>query len=343
MTILEFPNETIQCILRFLQRSDRPSLAKCLRVCKRWQTIGESILWRHVFLENKRDDLSLSKFYSTIDDTANGLSFLVESLTLHIGCYASWSHHHPKAPNEDSISIAGLVLLSLPALKSLSIKCQNSSQDQLHDVLRRVSSSLESFELHYPWDLDVTSQWGSALPQCTPRLHICPLLSNILSKVKHFQIQAVRLCEDSIPEFREQGSIVKGQTINIALLRAESRHTSERLAHQIAIKLSKLLRAKTEDFHNFKSVNVTSYLGRKRQPIPHAWHGFIVRDLKHNIMTVTPCYETLRVMATARFDRNEDGTTRYFMRISDTRSSNGLRDVFTGVFLDLLPGIVPND
>lgn len=181
MTILEFPNEITQRILRFLQRSDRPSLAKCLRVCKRWQNIGESILWRHVFLEIKRDNLSLSKFYNTIDDTANGLSFVVESLTLHICCDATWPPHHPKARNEDSISIAGLVLLSLPALKSLSIKCHDSSRDQLHDVLRRVSSSLESFELHYPWDLNVASQWE--IPQCTPRLHICPLLSSILSKV----------------------------------------------------------------------------------------------------------------------------------------------------------------
>lgn len=341
MTILEFSNEITQHVLKFLQRSDRPSLAKCLRVCKRWQSIGEPILWRHVFLEDNGDHLSL--FYNTIDDTSNGLSFLVESLTLHICRDATWSHHHPKVPNENRISIAGLILLSLPAVKSLSIKCQDSSRDQLHDVLRRVSPSLESFELHYPRDLNVARQWGSALPQCTPWLHICPLLSGILSKVKHFQIQAARLCEDSVPEVREQGSIGKGQTINITLLQAQSRNTSERLAHQIANKLSKLLCAESEDFHNFKSVNVTSYLGRKRRLIPHAWHGFVVRDLKHNIITVTPCYEILRFMATARFDRNDDDGTRYLMRRSDSRSSNGLRDVFTGTFLDLLPGVVPND
>ena len=340
MMILELPDETTHHILKFVHKSDIAALTKCMCVCKRWKNVGESILWRHIYIhEGGRHQ----RFYRTIGASFNELSYLVKSLTVRIDSFTGWFVRYPIAPNHQPISTFSLIVLSLPSLRSLSIKCDILHDNNLlHDLLRHVPSSLESFELDNKDGYAI----DSSSPKCSPvQQHLCPLFSKILSSTKHFQVDAANICEDIVPELQVRDSAMNSQTINITVSGTYMRRSSDHRAHRVATKLSKLLQAQVKVFPTIQSAKVSDYLNHtssKDWRTRHlSWDGIVVRDIKRNTTMVTPCLDiTASVIDPLENRAVQEGC--FFMRRRDPSSAVGFTDIFVPTFQDLLPAINPN-
>jgi len=80
--VTKMPDELIELMLTHIGQLDKPTLARALQVCRRWERIGRTLLWEHLHFETEQSLLRVANVLDQKPMTA--MLSVTRSVTLTI-------------------------------------------------------------------------------------------------------------------------------------------------------------------------------------------------------------------------------------------------------------------